>query len=138
MASNHSMYKKPSKQLRATPFDKANSSWQLKFNKVNNLLIRQRLKTKLRLHQVRLLSKACNNLIDEGKIPKEYFSPYMPKVSEVYEIINSQENEKANLKRSLVSQETDFNALKSISNKRDGNSLDTNLQNQKEPKEESA
>ena len=54
-------------------------------NKHYNLFI----KYKARLNQIRLFSKACNKLVDDGIVKRDFFSPYMPKFKDVIEEIKN-------------------------------------------------
>ena len=87
MVSQHTIHHSKNKWKEASPDKKAISKLQRKVNiwrnKYNKLLIRHNA----RLNQVRLLSEACNRLVDEGVVKREFFSPYMPKFKDVIETL---------------------------------------------------
>ena len=85
MVSQHTIHHSKNKWNEASPERKAISKLQRKINIWKKRYKKLFLKYNARLNQVRLLSEACNRLVKEGIIKREFFSPYMPKFKDVIE-----------------------------------------------------
>lgn len=87
MVSQHTLHHSKNKWNQASSEQKAVSKLSRKINiwekKYKKLLLRHNA----RLNQVRLLAEACNKLVKEGVVKREFFSPYMPKFKDVIETL---------------------------------------------------
>jgi len=94
MVSKHTIHHSKSKWGKASGDKKAISKLQRKINAWKNKHYKLLIRYKARLNQIRLFSKACNKLVDDGIVEREFFSPYMPKFKDVIEKIKDDKSVK--------------------------------------------
>jgi len=94
MVSQHTIHHSKNKWKSASPERKAISKLQRRCNAWEKKYADLFLRYKARLNQVRLFSEACNKLVKEGVVKREFFSPYMPKYSDVIKKLKKGETDR--------------------------------------------